>query len=84
MGARVGFSAERMKVTHDPFENGFRGALICSRCGGFMVVESCYDFNVLRCVQCGDLVDPVILRNRQHGSPEMRKMNGLSQPRKAA
>lgn len=45
----------------------------CTRCGGLMVVDHCFDVlgdtgeidcNVLRCIQCGDLVDPVILKNR--------------------
>ena len=46
---------------------------ICTRCGGLMVEERCMDigeslvgywFMALRCVQCGDLIDEVILRNR--------------------
>ncbi|MGE3978052.1 MAG: hypothetical protein AB7F94_10740 [Nitrospira sp.] len=51
----------------------------CSRCTGLMVVEQSFDSmrgsseaDVLlrRCVQCGDIVDPVILQNRrsQRGS----------------
>lgn len=45
----------------------------CIRCGGIMVNEQCIDlagseggyrFWASRCVQCGDLIDPVILRNR--------------------
>ncbi len=45
----------------------------CIRCGGLLVVDHCFDVlgntgdidcQVFRCVQCGDLVDPVILRNR--------------------
>ncbi len=46
---------------------------ICVRCGGLMVGEFCTDLlnstgeldcPVARCVQCGDVVDPVIRRNR--------------------
>jgi hypothetical protein len=46
---------------------------ICVRCGGFMVSEFCMDLlnsageleiETLRCVQCGEVVDPVILQNR--------------------
>ena len=46
---------------------------ICSRCGGLMVQDFCLDvlgsigeseFAAKRCVQCGEVVDPVILRNR--------------------
>jgi hypothetical protein len=39
----------------------------CPRCGGLMVAEWCEDlsdYNAQRCVQCGEIVDPVILRNR--------------------
>jgi hypothetical protein len=48
--------------------------LTCARCGGLMVTEFCMDllfcigeteFTAKRCVQCGEVVDPVILRNRQ-------------------
>ena len=47
---------------------------ICSRCGGLMVSDFCVDllnstgeldFAAKRCVQCGEVVDPVILRNRE-------------------
>ena len=53
----------------------------CSRCGGLMVTEQCFDllsdnghldFLAQRCVQCGELVDPVILHNRR-----LRLLNGL-------
>ncbi len=46
----------------------------CSRCGGLMVSDFCVDllnstgeleFAAKRCVQCGEVVDPVIERNRQ-------------------
>lgn len=45
----------------------------CLRCGGFLVEERCMDigeslggywFWATRCIQCGDIVDEVILRNR--------------------
>lgn len=45
----------------------------CLRCGGFMVGEQCTDFLethgkswfwATRCIQCGDVVDEVTLRNR--------------------
>ena len=43
----------------------------CCRCGGFMKTESVFDlveneigFMAARCIQCGDIVDPVILMNR--------------------
>jgi hypothetical protein len=41
----------------------------CSRCGGNMVHESFFclveQFTGLKCVICGDVIDPVILQNRQ-------------------
>jgi ribosomal protein S27AE len=46
---------------------------MCTRCGGLMVNDFCTDllnstgdleFAAKRCVQCGEVVDPVILRNR--------------------
>ena len=37
----------------------------CLRCRGLMVIEPCFDFLAWRCVQCGDVIDPVILQNRQ-------------------
>lgn len=40
----------------------------CSRCGGLMVAELLIDLPSHRCVQCGDVVDPVILHNRQRGA----------------
>jgi len=47
---------------------------MCSRCGGLMVSDFCMDvlngtgeleFAAKRCVQCGEVVDPVIQRNRR-------------------
>ncbi|MEO5630781.1 MAG: hypothetical protein ABIQ24_05390 [Nitrospiraceae bacterium] len=47
---------------------------MCTRCGGLMVDDLCMDllnsfgeskFVAKRCVQCGEVVDPVILSNRQ-------------------
>lgn len=45
----------------------------CVRCSGLLVVDDCLDIlgdageiecRVLRCIQCGDVTDPVIMRNR--------------------
>lgn len=44
----------------------------CERCGGYLDHDTCMDLNnsgystirVLRCIQCGDMIDEVILRNR--------------------
>ena len=60
----------------------------CWRCGGLMVIEHCSDllddtghinFAAQRCVQCGELVDPVILMNRSKrllGSPNKQSKKG--------
>jgi hypothetical protein len=54
----------------------------CWRCGGLMVIEHCFDFlddtgrldfPAQRCVQCGELVDPVILMNRRRLLGNFRK-----------
>jgi hypothetical protein len=51
----------------------------CSRCRGYMEHEMCIDLEsdsgrstcwVLRCIQCGDIVDEVILQNRSSFSHE--------------
>lgn len=50
------------------------GSIRCFRCRGLMVVEESFDsmasdvhadFPVRRCVQCGEVIDPVILHNRR-------------------
>ena len=52
----------------------------CHRCGGLMVQDFCLDvlgnmgeseFAAKRCVQCGEVVDSVILLNRQLGQEPM-------------
>jgi len=62
----------------------------CSRCGGLMVSDFCMDvlnstgeleFAAKRCVQCGEVVDPVILRNRRIGQEvNAPSMNCLVSP----
>jgi len=51
----------------------------CKRCSGYMVHEMCIDLEndsgyctcwVLRCLQCGNMVDEAILRNRSVFNPE--------------
>ena len=48
----------------------------CLRCGGFMA-RDCNWHAACRCVQCGDVIDPVILRNRQLASA-----NFVEEPRR--
>jgi ribosomal protein S27AE len=59
----------------------------CARCGGLMVSEWCIDllddtggidFAARRCVQCGELVDPVIFHNRQIGPAGFPRRRRLS------
>jgi hypothetical protein len=40
----------------------------CLRCSGLLVVEQGIEFPVWRCVQCGEMIDPVIFRNRVHNN----------------
>lgn len=51
----------------------------CRRCSGYVIHELCMDLNsdsgsstfwAHRCIQCGDMSDEVILRNRSLSSPE--------------
>jgi NAD-dependent SIR2 family protein deacetylase len=46
----------------------------CTRCGGLMVSAFYADLDTqraTRCVQCGEMVDPMILHNRQLQQEEM-------------
>jgi len=61
MATALGFPAELVSAAQ------------CWRCGGLMVPEQCFDllsdsghidFLARRCVQCGELVDPIIFQNR--------------------
>jgi len=51
----------------------------CGRCGGYMAHDMCSDYEsdsgycnfwALRCIQCGEIVDEVILRNRLRSRPK--------------
>ena len=67
-------------LSHKEFHKEFIGreglakSTPCSRCKGLMVVEQGFDaltasgpanIPLRRCVQCGEVIDPVILRNRR-------------------
>lgn len=54
----------------------------CARCGGFMVSHWCMNVNydaggmeilTKRCLQCGEVIDPVILENRLNPQREAMK-----------
>lgn len=56
------------------------GDRICMRCGGLLVTEYYLDLQDdtgqigitgLRCTSCGEVVDPVILRNRLNQTPDL-------------
>ncbi len=59
----------------------------CTRCGGLLVSHWCMNVNydaggmeilTQRCLQCGEVIDPVILENRQH--PEREAMKKKTRP----
>lgn len=51
---------------HSVWRNSDR-VIHCGRCGGFMVTEQLIDQPAHRCVQCGEIIDAVILQNRRRG-----------------
>ncbi len=60
--------------TADRAEDTSGGRALEQRCAGLMVIEESFDsmtgtahveFQVRRCVQCGEVIDPVILQNRR-------------------
>jgi len=65
--------AENEQLANHTVSSAAQHEWICTRCGGLMVDDSYMDilnnvgeakFAAKRCVQCGEVVDPVILRNR--------------------
>ena len=59
----------------------------CTRCGGFMVSHWCMNVNydaggmeilTKRCLQCGEVIDPVILENRLNPQREAMKKKDTS------
>jgi len=74
MATAVGFPTENLNEANVAEWEELLGTARCLRCGGLMVPERCFDlrsdngqldFAAKRCVQCGELVDPVILENRR-------------------
>jgi ribosomal protein L37E len=84
MATAAGLPTKRVKEVPSVGWAGRPTTTECPRCGGFMVIEPCFDFRVQRCVQCGNLVDPVILQNRQHGPAAGRKTVKSDSRKKAA
>lgn len=54
------------KEVHSAWRNSGK-VTHCDRCGGFMVTEQLIDQPAHRCVQCGEIIDAVILQNRRRG-----------------
>jgi hypothetical protein len=76
MADAVGFHTEDLKHATTTDWKRLVGTAQCWRCGGLLVIAHCLDllddtgqldFKALRCVQCGEVVDPIILYNRQVG-----------------
>jgi hypothetical protein len=66
-------TSRSVKPSNNTTSYSARSQSICTRCGGLMVNEVCIDLlnstselecTARRCIQCGDLIDAVILRNR--------------------
>ena len=63
-----------------PLSTSQAGEGICTRCGGLMVTEYYMDLQDdtgqigitgFRCTSCGEVIDPVILRNRVNPPPSL-------------
>ncbi len=66
-------------------EGHYTQPTVCHRCQGLMTPESCFNLHydagemeilTWRCLQCGELVDPVILQNRENGPPLVGRKKG--------
>lgn len=58
-----------------------RGDMRCPRCNGAMVYERFQDmldmFYAWRCLNCGEIMDPVVARNRgSAGKPQKKRAVG--------
>jgi len=71
MGTALAMTPQRSIGLADPRWARIHDTDRCPRCSGLMVAEWCQDlsdYSAQRCVQCGEVIDPVILQNRlQHG-----------------
>ena len=74
MATMVQLTKNQQTGGHQPERNTISGSVRCFRCMGLMVLEQGFDsmlgsseadVSLRRCVQCGEVVDPVILRNRR-------------------
>lgn len=60
-------------------------SLACQRCGGILVGEHCIDIGDrcwgMRCIQCGDVIDETILRNRFSSIETLKKLRSRTKSR---
>lgn len=86
MATGIGLVKNERTVRNRLEQDTLFNSVPCSRCTGLMVVEQSFDsmrgsseadVSLRRCVQCGEIVDPVILQNRQlqRGSTLQRTQN---------
>ena len=65
-------------------KNDLRVSVNCHRCGGLMVYEIFCDphdhFWGWRCIFCGEIVDQVILENRQRAKTKGESIRGEGEP----
>ena len=62
----------------------------CDRCGGLLVQGHCLDvanpegqlwINTKHCIQCGNVIDPVILKNQEEGLDHSLQEERQARPR---
>lgn len=67
MGTALAVTQQQSIEVADRSWAGMHNTDRCPRCRGLMVAEWCEDlsdYRAQRCVQCGEVIDPVILHNR--------------------
>ena len=67
MGTALAVTQQQSIEVADRGWAGMHNTDRCPRCSGLMVAEWCEDlsdYTAQRCVQCGEVIDPVILHNR--------------------
>ncbi len=75
MATAVGFPAKDLKEEEPEDWKHLTATTSCLRCSGLIVIVQYSDFPVWRCVQCGEVIDPVILRNRRHNGRDELDFN---------
>jgi hypothetical protein len=82
---RIEDTPTRVRVT-----GSASGSIGCQRCGGMLVDEHCMDigedgsghrFWGMRCIQCGDVIDETILRNRYSSIETLKKLRSRTRSR---